>query len=1153
MTQHFPTKRLEMTLSDRLDQEEGWVYMTGMQALVRLPIQQARRDKAAGLNTGGYISGYRGSPVGRYDVDLWQADKILKEHNVVFQPGLNEDMAATAAWGTQLVGHFPGAKVDGVFSIWYGKAPGMDRSMDPLRHANLAGTNPKGGSLLLVGDDHGAKSSTLACYSDLNFASTGIPLLAPCNAQDVLDFGLHGIAMSRSTGTIVGMKLVTDVVEGGGSVQVGINTPAITPLQPRADISIQAYRAILEQEKVLWDIKIDRALEYARLNGLNTISGASKARVGIVAAGKAWQDLRQALATLGHDGDGIGDAPIRLFKPGMIWPLDPKAVLEFADGLDTILVIEEKRGLLEDQIRATLYGSEFSPRIVGKTFSSTTGEVAFPNYGEITPNLVARVIARVVNETNPSYALPVPNEPGSAPRLGGGVARPPSFCAGCPHGRSTQVLDGSRALAGIGCHTMAAFRDPSTTNSISHMGGEGGMWLGQFPFTDEAHVFANMGDGTYNHSGYMAIRAAIAAGAPMTYKLLHNGFVSMTGGQPHDSEISPQMMVKQLKAEGVNRIAVVSDEPEKFTGLDREAGVTVHHRTEKEAVERELRGIPEVTILIYDQPCATERRRLRKRGKWADPDKRVFINSEVCEGCGDCSTVSQCMAIEPLETKLGRKRVINQSSCNKDFSCVEGFCPSFVTVSGAKPRKVKPSAKSFETDHLTAPTIDVVDGSWSILVSGIGGAGVVTVGQTLAVAAHADGYFSSNLDITGLAQKYGAVHSHIKIASDPSQMRATRIADEEADALIGCDLVVAAGDDALSKLRDASAVAVTDTTVVPTGEFSSNPDWSLNGAEQLERLTRTLNDRAVGMDAQSLAEKVMGDRVFANMLLVGASWQQGGIPLSYEALMHAITLNGVAIDKNKKAFELGRLAIAEPQTVAALMGDNPPILLDAHRVETLEEIVAERKRRLMEYGGASLVKRFDDMLARTQAAGLSIEAQKATAKGAYKLLAVKDEWEVARLYARPSFLKELEEAFEGDLKLSFHVGAWPFAKTDKETGKIRKGQVGPWLLQVFRLMNKFRWMRGTVLDPFRNNAEARLNRKALADYEADLAFAEQHADDSAAHEGLTELLNQPEFIRGYGHVREVQIARVNKRREELKARIVDKNAPVAVNDRTNVG
>lgn len=1135
MTYAFPEKRLEMTLADRLEQPEGWVYMTGMQALVRLPIQQARRDAAAGLNTGGYISGYRGSPVGRYDVELWQAEETLKAHNIVFQAGLNEDMAATAAWGSQLVGHFPGARVEGVFSIWYGKAPGMDRSMDPLRHANLAGTNPKGGSLLLVGDDHGAKSSTLACYSDLNFASTGIPLLAPATAQDVLDFGLHGIAMSRFTGTIVGMKLVTDVVEGGGSVEVGLNSPEITVPEAPEDVAIQPFRAILEQEKLLWDVKIKRCLSYARANGLNQISGDTKAKVGILAAGKTWQDLRQALDGLGFDGDHIGDAPVRLMKAGMVWPLDPEAIKTFAKGLDTIVVVEEKRGLLEDQLRATLYGSDLNPRIVGKTFSGETGEVAFPNYGEISPNLVARVIARVVNETNPSYGLAVPNQPGAAPRLGGGVARPPSFCAGCPHGRSTQVVEGSRALAGIGCHTMAAFRDPATTNSISHMGGEGGMWLGQFPFTDEAHVFANMGDGTYNHSGYMAIRAAIAAGAPMTYKLLHNGFVSMTGGQPHDSEVSPQMMVQQLRAEGVNRIALVSDEPEKYSDMNRPAGVTVHHRTALAEVERELRQIDEVTVLIYDQPCATERRRLRKRGKWQDPDKRVFINSAVCEGCGDCSTVSQCMAIEPLETDLGRKRVINQTSCNKDFSCVEGFCPSFVTVSGAKPRRVKAAAAQFDTDHLPKPQIAAVDSSWSILVSGIGGAGVVTVGQTLAVAAHADGYFASNLDITGLAQKYGAVHSHIKIAAAPEKMRATRIADDEADALIGCDLVVAAGDEALGKVKDAEAVCVTDTTVVPTGEFASNPDWSLNGAEQLERLTRTLGDRAMGMDAQGLAEKLMGDRVFANMLLVGASWQQGGLPLSYEALMHAITLNGVAIEKNKQAFELGRLAYAEPETVSRLMQPTPPVLLDAHRPQTAAEVIADRLERLLAYGGASYVARYRAMVEQPGFDALSPEAQLALAKGAYKLLAVKDEWEVARLYARPEFLTELEAAFEGDLKLQFHIGAWPFAKRDKTTGKLGKAALGPWLLPALRLMSRMRGLRGSWLDPFRYGQEAQLHREALAIYEADVSFALTQAAAGADPQVLAELLNLPEQIRGYGHVRERHLEKVQARRAELRA------------------
>ncbi|MEM9438507.1 MAG: indolepyruvate ferredoxin oxidoreductase family protein, partial [Pseudomonadota bacterium] len=723
------------------------------------------------------------------------------------------------------------------------------------------------------------------------------------------------------------------------------------------------------------------------------------------------------------------------------------------------------------------------------------------------------------------------------PKLGGGAQRPPSFCAGCPHGRSTQTIDGSRALAGIGCHTMAVFRDPSKTNSISHMGGEGGLWLGQFPFTDEAHVFANMGDGTYNHSGFMAIRAAIAAKAPMTYKLLHNGFVSMTGGQPHEGEVSPRQMVGQLLAEGVNRIALVSDEPEKFKGIDAQPGVTTHHRTEMEAVQAELRKIPEVTVLIYDQPCATERRRLRKRGKWHDPDKRVFINSEVCEGCGDCSTVSSCMAIEPKETKLGRKRQINQSSCNKDFSCVEGFCPSFVTVHGAKPRKAETKEVDIDASRLPEPEIAAFDGSWSILVSGIGGAGVVTVGQTLSVAAHADGYFSSNLDITGLAQKYGAVHSHVKIATKPENMRATRIAQDEADALIGCDLVVAAGDESIWRLKDASAVGVTDITVVPTGEFSANPDWQLNGDEQQERLRRVLGDRIVTLDAQRLAERVIGDRMFANMLLVGASWQQGGIPLSFEALMRAIELNGVALEKNRKAFALGRLIVVEPEQIARLMGEDEPVALADHRVAPLEEVISYRVDRLRAYQGERLVKRYTDMMARLSASTLDEDTQRAVARGYYKLLAVKDEWEVARLYARPEFLEELKANFEGDLKLSFHVGAWPFGYIDKETGKPRKGEAGAWLLPVFKLMARFRWLRGTFLDPFARTEEAKIARRALAGYEEDIDFALAQAEgaDPAA---IYELLNLPEFIRGYGHVRERHLQKVEVRRVALRGQIL---------------
>lgn len=1148
MNQQVPTKRLEMTLEDRLSQEEGWVYMTGMQALVRLPIQQRKRDAAAGLNTGGYISGYRGSPVGTYDMALWQAEDDLKAHNVYFQPGLNEDLAATATWGAQQVGLFPGAKVDGVFSIWYGKAPGMDRSMDPLRHANLAGTNAKGGTLLLVGDDHGAKSSTLACYSDLNFASLGAPLLAPANAQDVLDMGLHGIAMSRYSGTLVGMKLVTDVVEGGGSVYVAPDSPEIVlPAIDAPDTTIKPFTPIPVQEQLLWDVKLRKTLAYARANTLNRIEGAKDSRIGIVAAGKAWQDLNQSLAGLQYRDGKIADIPVRLLKVGMVWPLDPAVIAEFAEGLDTIFVVEEKRPLLEDQIRSILYGSGLSPRIVGKTFegqalAASAESCAFPNFGEIDPNMITQVLVKTAKETDPSYSISEPNRPESQPSLGAGAVRMPAFCAGCPHGRSTQVIDGSRALAGIGCHTMAMLRDPVKTNSVSHMGGEGVMWLGQFPFTNESHVFANMGDGTYFHSGLMAIRAAVAAKATMTYKLLHNGFVSMTGGQPHDGEISPLQMIEQLLAEGVSRIALVADEPEKYEGKDLGIGVTLHPRQEMELVQTQMREIPGVTVILYDQPCATERRRLRKRGKWVDPDKRAFINPEVCEGCGDCSTVSACMAIEPLETEFGRKRKINQSSCNKDFSCVEGFCPSFVTVTGATPRKVKRNDITIDVSHLPTPELAPVDGSWSVLVSGIGGAGVVTIGQTLAVAAHADGYFASNLDITGLAQKYGAVHSHIKFAASTDQMRATRIAANEADALIGCDLVVAAGDEALSKLTPGKSVAVVDTTVVPTSEFSKNPEWQLSGPEQVERLSRVLGDKAHAMDAQELAEKVMGDSLFANMLLLGASWQQGGIPLSLAAIHRAIELNGVAINKNKQAFDLGRLAFADREAVTRLAGGTTPVDLAKRRPQTLDEIVARRVEELTAYKNAGFATRYADRVAEVRRAIPDEAAATAVARGLYKLMAVKDEWEVARLYSKPSFAKSLQDSFDGDLDLTFYFGAWPYGGTDPKTGKPVKGAVkGKTAMRFFKLLNRLRFLRGSPLDPFRKNAEAILARQLLADYEADIDFAVANwSDDRAAD--LTQLLDLPEHIRGYGHVRESHAKAVAQQREALRN---DKSQDVA--------
>ena len=1129
-------KRLDMTLDDRLNVEEGWVYMTGMQALVRLPVQQRVRDIARGLNTAGFISGYRGSPLGRYDMELWNAQSVLSRYNIVFKPGVNEDLAATAAWGSQYVGTFPGNNVDGVFSIWYGKAPGMDRSMDALRHANMAGTSPLGGSLLLVGDDHGAKSSTLTCYSDFNFVSAGIPLLAPSNAQEVLDYGLHGIALSRHSGLLCGMKLVTDVIEGGGSLYVGADSPEIQVPDARDGLAIQTFTSFVAQEEVLYEQRIDEALVYARRNGLNRITrNAEGATLGIVAAGKAYQDLAQALRALGVAEDEFGSLGLRVLKVGMVWPLDDAVVREFAEGLHTILVVEEKRPLLEDQIRAILYGEPDAPSVVGKffdgqTYSTTRGEPAFPNSGEIDPAKIVEVLSKAALRIDPNSGVSQPNFPSEPTDGAPAPVRSPSFCAGCPHGRSTQVVDGSRALAGIGCHGMAMMLDPAKTNTISHMGGEGAMWIGQQPFTDEKHVFANMGDGTYYHSGFLAIRAAVAVNLPITYKLLVNGFVSMTGGQPIEGELSVDQIVSELNAEGVRKIALVSDEPEKYAGHSFPASVEVHHRTRLEAVQKELREYDNVSILIYEQPCATERRRLRKRGKWHDPDKRVFIHPTVCEGCGDCGAVSNCMAIEPLETEFGRKRQINQSSCNKDFSCVEGFCPSLVTVEGATLKHRDQGAGLPSLPDIPQPTLPAIDGSWSVLVAGIGGTGVVTIGQTLAVAAHADGLYSSNLDVTGLAQKYGAVLSHVKVAHDPAQLNSTRIATGETDALIGADVIVSAGDEVLATLVPGKSIGVISTHLTPTAEFSRNPDWNIDERLLVQRLDASLAERILKLDSILLAERVLGDAVFANTLLLGASWQLGGIPVSFEAIMRALELNGVAVEMNRHAFELGRYAAHDPDGARALITGNA---LETEAAPDLDALIEHRATFLTAYQDAALAHRYRERVVeiRNRESGLAADLRVTgeVARNYFKVLAHKDEWEVARLYADPAFKAALAETFDGDLKLTFHIGGWPFGKKIPNSSKIVKRPAGQWVMTAFRLMAKCRGLRGTWLDPFRNSEEARAARALVAQYEQDLTTIEQCLSPQNL-EVAAALAAVPDMIRGYGHVR----AEHNRRAEEVR-------------------
>jgi indolepyruvate ferredoxin oxidoreductase len=1158
--------RLVTSLKERYTAGEGWLYMTGTQALVRLPIQQRMRDAAAGLNTGAYVSGYRGSPLGRYDMELWAAQDLLKQHNIVFRAGVNEDLAATAIWGAQYIGVFPGATVDGVFGIWYGKGPGVDRSGDPFRHANLAGSSPLGGVLALAGDDHGAKSSTVANYSDLNFVAAAIPLLYPSNAQELLDFGLHGIAMSRFSGCWSAMKVVTDVVEGGGSVYVAPDSPRIVvpadlPL-PEGGVHTRPIDSALPQEDRLYHHKIHRVLAYARANGLNRVAGAAGgARVGVVAAGKAWQDVQQAFSALELDAAGLERLGIRTLKVGLVWPLDASVVREFAQGLSTVLVVEEKRPLLEDQIRSALYGSPNPPSIIGKhaggpVFAEDRGEAVFPNAGEIVPAMVARALVSCLRALDPVCPIGVPE---AAPAAAGGPSpvRAPSFCSGCPHGRSTKIPDGSRALAGIGCHTMAMFLDPVKTTTVSHMGGEGAMWLGQQPFTTEKHVFANMGDGTYFHSGFLALRQAVAAHVPITYKILHNGFVSMTGGQQIDGELTIAGTIGELSAEGVKKIALVSDDPEKWKGVTLPAGVTVHHRSELDAVQRVFREYPDVSVIVYDQPCATERRRLRKRGKWNDPDKRAFINSAVCEGCGDCGKVTNCMSIEPLETELGRKRKINQSTCNKDFSCVEGFCPSFVTVEGGKLRKTGAAPQAAPADPrvtaaatgdaafaaLPEPVIHRPERSFSILVAGIGGTGVVTIGQTLAVAAHLEGLYSSNLDVTGLAQKYGAVLSHVKVAPDAAMLHATRVAAGECDTLIGCDLIVSAGTETVSKFKPGTSGGVVCTDMVPTSEFSRNPDWNPDADALAAKLDAVFGERGLAFEALRLAGALMGDAIAANMILLGAAWQKGLVPLSMAAIDRAIELNGVSIESNRRAFLWGRRAahdLAAVERIAA--GAGPAIAqvirFDPRKPATLAETLAYRIDFLTDYQDAAWANRYAALVERVKQAeaaqGLGDTLAKTVARNLFKLMAHKDEWEVARLYARPQFREELARNFEGDFKLKFHVAGGPFGRRDPASGKLVKREVGPWLMTAFKLMAPLRGLRGSMFDPFRNSGERRLARELLAGYEADVArlAASLTADNHATAVKLAAL---PEKIRGYGHVRETHAEAVAKERDVLLA------------------
>jgi indolepyruvate ferredoxin oxidoreductase len=1133
-------KHSSVTLEDKYAAGIDRVYLTGTQALVRLPLLQRQRDLAAGLNTAGYISGYRGSPLGQIDIQMWAAREHIAAHHIVFRAGVNEELAATAIWGSQQLPLLQGARYDGVFAYWYGKGPGVDRSGDVFRHANYAGTARTGGVLLMAGDDHACKSSTVPHQSEPAFVAAGCPVLVPADVRELLEFGLHGWAMSRWSGRYVGFKTVADVVDSSASVTfdaAGFLTR--DPEGPHPNAGIRIPDAPLEQEARVFAMGLPATQAYVRANRLDRIVlDPPGATFGIVTVGKSYHDTRQALAELGL-GDGAR-AGIRLLKLALAWPVDPEIVRHFAVGLAEIVVVEEKAPLIEQQLRDILYAEARRPRILGKT--DAEGAPLLKRHGDLSAAEIALALARRIarfadNEALRARVATLTDQAARLDRTEIAASRKAFFCSGCPHNTSTRVIDGSRALGGIGCHTLAVWMDRST-DTFSQMGGEGMAWLGQAPFTEEKHVFANMGDGTYFHSGFMAIRAAVAAGENITYKLLYNDAVAMTGGQPVDGQLNVPRITRQLAAEGVQTIVVVTDEPYKHAEETNFApGVSVYHRRDLQAVERALRDTPGCSVLIYDQTCASEKRRRRKRGTYPDPATRTFINEAVCEACGDCSRVSNCLSVVPVETDFGTKRRIEQSSCNKDFACTEGFCPSFVTVHGAtlqKRARATPDAAALPEPVRLAP-----DRPWNILVTGVGGTGIVTVGALLGMAAHAEGRRVTVLDQMGMAQKGGAVTSHIRIGpAEDVELHGLKVGRGGADLLVGCDLVVSAGRDVLATLHPDISHVVLNTFETPTADFVLDTETRLPAA----RLRRSVQE-AVGaaafdqVDATALATALLGDGIAANPFLLGFAWQRGKIPLRLDSLMHAIELNGTAVDANKAAFTWGRCAALDLAKVATAAG----VSLERPAPKTLDEIIALRENHLAGYQSVRLAQRYRALVDRVREAegrrfsGGTVLTE-AVAHSYAKLLAVKDEWEVARLYAASSFRAALHTQFGTGGSLRFHLAAPLFARRDPNTGHLLKRTYGGWMMGAFRAMSALRFLRNTPFDPFARTAERRAERRLIADYEDDIEEVLTLLSPATLPAAVA-LAALPDRIRGFGHVKERSIRLAEAERDRLLERL----------------
>ncbi|MGR3805528.1 indolepyruvate ferredoxin oxidoreductase family protein [Marinibacterium profundimaris] len=1123
----------KISLNDRFDLEKSPVLLNGTQALVRLMMMQKARDRAAGHNTAGLVTGYRGSPLGAVDMQMLRAAKPLAAYDITFQAGMNEDLAATALWGSQQAALRGENKFDGVFGLWYGKGPGVDRSGDAMKHANMAGTAPLGGVLMAMGDDHTGESSTVLHQSEWAMLDAYIPVVSPAGVQEILDYGIYGIALSRFAGLWVGLKTMKDTIEttavvDGRPDRVQLVTPPFD--MPPGGLNIRLQDTPADQETRMIDHKRFAAEAFSRANGMDKrMWGKPGAKIGFVAAGKNWLDLVHAMSLLNIDENEAERLGISLYKVGQTFPLDMKGFHDWAEGLDLIVVVEEKRKLIEVQIKEAIFDDRRGRRVYG-WYKGGSGamhrEELFPTRGALDPILIAQKLGDILVEEGRETegikagirALEEARRNDNAQEI---ANRVPYFCAGCPHNTSTKVPDGSRAYAGIGCHYMAQWMDRETLG-FTHMGAEGANWIGEAPFSTTKHVFQNLGDGTYNHSGIQAIRAAKAAGTNITYKILYNDAVAMTGGQANEGGLSPQRIVDEVRAMGVKEVVVVYDEKEDVDKSTFPKGLEFHERAEMESVQKRLREVEGVSVIVYIQTCAAEKRRRRKRGNFADPDKRVFINTDVCEGCGDCGVQSNCVAIVPKETELGRKRAIDQSACNKDFSCLKGFCPSFVTLEGAKVRKE--ATTELTLPDMPDPVLPTIDGTWNVVITGVGGTGVVTIGAVMAQAAQIDGKGAGMMEMAGLAQKGGAVHIHCRIGEKPEDISAIRVATGEADALIGGDLVVSAGAKTLGLTRPGRTGAVVNSHEIITGDFTRNTEFSLPSDRLALALEARMKERLSLFDASDLAKTVLGDSIYSNMMVFGAAWQQGLVPLSHEAIMEAVELNGAAVERNKRAFEIGRWAVLNPQEAKDILTDKV-----VEMPKSLEDRIAFRADHLVKYQSRRLAKRYRDMVDGIEDKGL----KEAVALGYHKLLAYKDEYEVARLLLDTRSKAEAE--FGGAFRMTYHM-APPVLSKEGDDGRPAKRQFGEWMRVPLRMLTWMKILRGGPLDIFGRSDERRMERALIAQYESDMAEFLPHVTP-ATRDAVEALARLPLEIRGFGPVKLANEQKAAKRREELLAAI----------------